>query len=323
MSADLRGALLDDADLDEAFLVGAQLEGADLRSARLENARLRSCRFDETTRWPEAFDPWERGAGPSEDLERRMRQWMSSGLSTPKNTPDGTDTRSSCSARPGFSTATRLSRGGCAGWGRSWPPPALLAECQREFPLDREPVDRTTRAGIITTLAACAVVLGLTARPAPAIPAGSTRPSPAAAPGCTAAGSWIARGSMKVRAVFAGTVAVPDGRILVISGSTDDGLPLLRRRRAVAGERRRLAVAARGAGSGAGVTDLLPGGHADRDAACLGAGRGHVAGRGWAVVEADPAWGSGLCTVRPDQVLRVLRRATIPVKTWRMRTGAG
>ena len=34
--------------------------------------------------------------------------------------------------------------------------------------------------------------------------------------------------------------------------------------------------------------------------------------RGWGVVEANPAWASGLCGCDPAGVLRVLRRATVP-----------
>jgi hypothetical protein len=38
---------------------------------------------------------------------------------------------------------------------------------------------------------------------------------------------------------------------------------------------------------------------------------GHMAGRGWGVVEANPAWASGLCGSDPTGVLAVLRRATV------------
>lgn len=76
----LQGALLDEADLSGAFMAGAHLEGADLRGARLQVAKLGSCVFDETTRWPEGFDPWEHGAGPSIQLERRARERMSAGM---------------------------------------------------------------------------------------------------------------------------------------------------------------------------------------------------------------------------------------------------
>lgn len=39
---------------------------------------------------------------------------------------------------------------------------------------------------------------------------------------------------------------------------------------------------------------------------------GEVVGRGWAVVEANPAWASGLCGVDAAAVLPVLRRACMP-----------
>lgn len=38
---------------------------------------------------------------------------------------------------------------------------------------------------------------------------------------------------------------------------------------------------------------------------------GRMAGRGWGVVEANPAWASGLCGSDPANVLSVLRRATV------------
>ena len=44
---------------------------------------------------------------------------------------------------------------------------------------------------------------------------------------------------------------------------------------------------------------------------------GFIRGRGWAVVEANPAWASGLCGCDPARVLAVLRRASVP------RDGAG
>ncbi|APR75336.1 Hypothetical protein A7982_00682 [Minicystis rosea] len=39
---------------------------------------------------------------------------------------------------------------------------------------------------------------------------------------------------------------------------------------------------------------------------------GRMAGRGWGVVEANPAWASGLCGCDPSAVLPVLRRAAVP-----------
>ncbi len=38
---------------------------------------------------------------------------------------------------------------------------------------------------------------------------------------------------------------------------------------------------------------------------------GRMTGRGWGVVEANPAWASGLCGCNPADVLPVLRRATV------------
>ena len=40
---------------------------------------------------------------------------------------------------------------------------------------------------------------------------------------------------------------------------------------------------------------------------------GYMAGRGWGVVEANPAWASGLCGCEPASVLQVLRRASVPM----------
>ncbi|MGK4000639.1 ATP-grasp domain-containing protein [Sorangium sp. So ce1024] len=39
---------------------------------------------------------------------------------------------------------------------------------------------------------------------------------------------------------------------------------------------------------------------------------GRMTGRGWGVVEANPAWASGLCGSDPARVLPVLRRASVP-----------
>lgn len=39
---------------------------------------------------------------------------------------------------------------------------------------------------------------------------------------------------------------------------------------------------------------------------------GHMIDRGWGVVEANPAWASGLCGSDPAGVLRVLQRASVP-----------
>jgi hypothetical protein len=42
---------------------------------------------------------------------------------------------------------------------------------------------------------------------------------------------------------------------------------------------------------------------------------GRIQGRGWAVVEANAAWASGLCGADPLEVLGVLRRASVPRRT--------
>jgi hypothetical protein len=39
---------------------------------------------------------------------------------------------------------------------------------------------------------------------------------------------------------------------------------------------------------------------------------GHIEGRGWAVVEANAAWASGVCGCDAAEVLRVVRRTTLP-----------
>lgn len=39
---------------------------------------------------------------------------------------------------------------------------------------------------------------------------------------------------------------------------------------------------------------------------------GEISGTGWAIVEANPCWGAGLCSCEPAAVLEVLRRACIP-----------
>jgi hypothetical protein len=42
---------------------------------------------------------------------------------------------------------------------------------------------------------------------------------------------------------------------------------------------------------------------------------GLIAGRGWAVVEANPCWGAGIYGCDPQQVLAVLRRSIVPLGT--------
>jgi hypothetical protein len=39
---------------------------------------------------------------------------------------------------------------------------------------------------------------------------------------------------------------------------------------------------------------------------------GHIMGRGWGIVEANPAWASGICGADPTGVLSVLQRASVP-----------
>jgi hypothetical protein len=61
--ADLSGAILTGTSLLEATLWGADLCGADLSGSRqVVMAGLRKARFDDTTRWPPAFDPGTAGA---------------------------------------------------------------------------------------------------------------------------------------------------------------------------------------------------------------------------------------------------------------------
>jgi hypothetical protein len=48
---------------------------------------------------------------------------------------------------------------------------------------------------------------------------------------------------------------------------------------------------------------------------------GVIEGRGWAVVEANPAWASGLCGADPRAVLAVLRACCVPVREVRSEEG--
>ncbi len=59
--ADLRGASLQNANLDRTSFSQARLEGADFTGADLTNADLRAT-YDESTIWPEGFDPVAAGA---------------------------------------------------------------------------------------------------------------------------------------------------------------------------------------------------------------------------------------------------------------------
>jgi uncharacterized protein YjbI with pentapeptide repeats len=58
----LWGANMAGASLNETFLAGAHLEGADLRQAHLNTSKLKYARYDETTLWPDNFDPQAQGA---------------------------------------------------------------------------------------------------------------------------------------------------------------------------------------------------------------------------------------------------------------------
>lgn len=67
-AADLRGANLANAKLHECDLSQARLEGADLRGAEIKDCDLRAT-YDESTQWPDGFDPEPAGAvhvGPEE-----------------------------------------------------------------------------------------------------------------------------------------------------------------------------------------------------------------------------------------------------------------
>jgi hypothetical protein len=60
-AADLRGADLSNAQIDRTTFQKARLEGADLRAKSLEMSDLRAT-FDQSTRWPDGFDPAKAGA---------------------------------------------------------------------------------------------------------------------------------------------------------------------------------------------------------------------------------------------------------------------
>lgn len=53
----LRNAILLEADLRSCDLRDADLRGADLTGAILDDAEMSGVRWDETTRWPEGFEP--------------------------------------------------------------------------------------------------------------------------------------------------------------------------------------------------------------------------------------------------------------------------
>ena len=59
--ANLSGADLRRAYLGDAFLIGANLSGADLRRTNLSRADLSGAKANASTKWPEGFNPEERG----------------------------------------------------------------------------------------------------------------------------------------------------------------------------------------------------------------------------------------------------------------------
>ncbi|MFH2039330.1 MAG: pentapeptide repeat-containing protein [Chloroflexota bacterium] len=61
-AAILQGTKLINANLSQAFLNNANLIGADLSEADLTNAVLTNARYDDTTIWPNDFDPVAAGA---------------------------------------------------------------------------------------------------------------------------------------------------------------------------------------------------------------------------------------------------------------------
>lgn len=62
IGANLCKANLSGANLSEARLVFSYLMGADLSGANLHNADLKEAKYDQTTKWPEGFDPIAAGA---------------------------------------------------------------------------------------------------------------------------------------------------------------------------------------------------------------------------------------------------------------------
>lgn len=60
-AADLRGANLSNAQLHETDLTEARLEGADLRGANITKSDVRAT-YDNSTQWPDGFDPEAAGA---------------------------------------------------------------------------------------------------------------------------------------------------------------------------------------------------------------------------------------------------------------------
>ena len=72
-SADLRRTLLAGSDLRDADMRGARLQGADFSCAQLYNADLREALYDNTTVWPDGFDPRESGAVLTMDTSANSR----------------------------------------------------------------------------------------------------------------------------------------------------------------------------------------------------------------------------------------------------------
>jgi uncharacterized protein YjbI with pentapeptide repeats len=69
----LMRANLQRANLEWMFLIGANLDGA-----TLDDVRLRAALYDDSTTWPDGFDPDARGArlGTAEDWDGGRRyQW--------------------------------------------------------------------------------------------------------------------------------------------------------------------------------------------------------------------------------------------------------
>ena len=62
MGANLCRANLRGTNLSEARLIFSYLMGADLSNANLSNADLKEAKYDQTTIWPDGFDPAAAGA---------------------------------------------------------------------------------------------------------------------------------------------------------------------------------------------------------------------------------------------------------------------
>lgn len=62
MGANLCNANLSKTNLSEARLIFSYLMGANLSEANLTNTDLREAKYDQTTTWPDGFDPMATGA---------------------------------------------------------------------------------------------------------------------------------------------------------------------------------------------------------------------------------------------------------------------